>query len=115
MWHSYQALQNTICSPVIQAGDSGDRGVQLLAVQLLGLTAEASVMNCGKLAALGAGGSLLALANTALERPADRQLRWDLSRQGISQNKNTTQKATAVVLFTNCKGAAFDEGPKLLP
>lgn len=67
----------------MQAGDSSDRGVQLLAVQLLGLTAEASVMNCGKLAALGAGGSLAALANTALERPADRQLRWDLIRCGM--------------------------------
>ena len=63
-----------------QAGDASDRGLQLLAVQLLGLTAEASVMNCGKLAALDAGSALAALADAALERPGDRQLRWDLIR-----------------------------------
>lgn len=63
-----------------QAGDASDRGLQLLAVQLLGLTAEASVMNCGKLAALDAGSTLAALADAALERPGDRQLRWDLIR-----------------------------------
>lgn len=67
---------------VSQAGDGGDRGVQLLAVQLLGLTAEASVLNCGKLAALGAGRILAALADAALERPGDRRLRWDLIRLG---------------------------------
>lgn len=49
-------------------------------MQLLGLTAEASVMNCGKLAALDAGSTLAALADAALERPGDRQLRWDLIR-----------------------------------
>lgn len=64
----------------VQAADEGDRGLQLLAVQLLALTAEASIMNCGKLAALGAGPSLTGLATAALERPADRQLRWDLIR-----------------------------------
>ena len=80
---SYLSRHPMNCSyPVAsQAGDSRDRRVQSIAIQMVTKVAEASMQNCGKLAALGVGPLLCSIATGTSDSLSDRALRWNLCRQ----------------------------------
>ena len=64
----------------MQASGKYGGQVQQLAVQLLGSWANASVLNCGKIAVLRGGQALASIAEHASQAPVDRSIRADLIR-----------------------------------
>ena len=80
-----QGLSNTLFGPMdfacfLQATDQASVHVQQVAVRFLGNWAEASVMNCGKIASMHGGQALTQIAAAAASAGHNRQLEYELVR-----------------------------------
>ncbi len=86
MWYckpafpDYVCLQRQQCKCAVQAKGQSSVLTQQVAVRLLGNWAEASVINCGKIATMQGGQALTQVAAAAANAGHNRQLEYELVR-----------------------------------